>query len=35
MSDVMIRGSNLGKKYMIGHQAEGMAGHDTLRDRRV
>jgi lipopolysaccharide transport system ATP-binding protein len=32
MSDVMIRVENLGKKYIIGHQAEGMAGHDTLRD---
>ena len=32
MSDVMIRGSNLGKRYMIGHQAEGGANYDTLRD---
>lgn len=29
----MIRVENLGKRYVIGHQAEGMAGHDTLRDR--
>jgi lipopolysaccharide transport system ATP-binding protein len=32
MSDVMIRGSNLGKRYVISHQSEGMASHDTLRD---
>ena len=32
MSDVMIRVENLGKRYVIGHQSEGMAGHDTLRD---
>ena len=31
MSDVMIRGSNLGKRYMIGHQAEG-ASYGLLRD---
>jgi hypothetical protein len=32
MSDVMIRGSNLGKRYVIGHQSEGVANYDTLRD---
>ncbi|MBE9175106.1 ABC transporter ATP-binding protein [Synechocystis salina LEGE 06155] len=28
----MIRVEDLGKRYIIGHQAEGMAGHETLRD---
>jgi lipopolysaccharide transport system ATP-binding protein len=32
MSDVMIRVENLGKKYVIGHQSEGGANYDTLRD---
>ena len=32
MSDVMIRGSNLGKRYMIGHQAEGRSNYVALRD---
>ncbi len=32
MSDVMIRVENLGKKYMIGHQAEGGSNYVALRD---
>ena len=32
MSDVMIRVENLGKKYMIGHQAEGRSNYVALRD---
>ena len=32
MSDVMIRVENLGKRYVIGHQSEGGANYDTLRD---
>ncbi|AGF51728.1 ssr3570 [Synechocystis sp. PCC 6803] len=32
MSDVMIRVENLGKKYMIGHQAEGRSNYGLLRD---
>jgi lipopolysaccharide transport system ATP-binding protein len=32
MSDVMIRGSNLGKKYIIDHQAEGRSNYVALRD---
>jgi lipopolysaccharide transport system ATP-binding protein len=32
MSDVMIRVENLGKRYMIGHQAEGGASYVALRD---
>ncbi|WLT39527.1 hypothetical protein NON20_08620 [Synechocystis sp. B12] len=32
MPDVMIRGSNLVKKYMIGHQAKGRSNYGLLRD---
>ena len=32
MSDVMIRGANLGKKYVIGHQTEGRSHYGLLRD---
>ncbi|QUS59323.1 ATP-binding cassette domain-containing protein [Synechocystis sp. PCC 7338] len=32
MSDVMIRVENLGKKYIIGHQAEGRSNYVALRD---
>ena len=32
MSDVMIRVENLGKKYVIGHQAEGGSNYVALRD---
>ena len=32
MSDVMIRGSNLGKRYVIGHQQEGHSNYVVLRD---
>ena len=32
MSDVMIRVENLGKKYVIGHQAQGQSNYVALRD---
>ncbi len=32
MSDTVIRVSNLGKKYVIGHQQQGRSQHTTLRD---
>ncbi len=32
MSDVIIRVENLGKKYMIGHQAEDGSNYVALRD---
>jgi lipopolysaccharide transport system ATP-binding protein len=32
MAETVIRVENLGKRYVIGHQSEGMASHDTLRD---
>jgi lipopolysaccharide transport system ATP-binding protein len=31
MSDVIIKAENLGKKYLIGHQAE-RGGYTALRD---
>ncbi|WP_223341848.1 hypothetical protein [Synechocystis sp. PCC 7339] len=32
VSDVMIRVENLGKKYIIDHQAEGRSNYVALRD---
>ncbi|MBW4553631.1 MAG: ATP-binding cassette domain-containing protein [Aphanocapsa sp. GSE-SYN-MK-11-07L] len=32
MSETVIRVSNLGKKYVIGHQQQGRSQHTTLRD---
>ena len=35
MSDTVIRVENLSKKYILGHQQQGKAGHKTLRDAMV